>query len=65
MAKTTAPEQPEQAPEPSPVDVAVDAWFVENFYNAGPDLSAALFNRFTQAKEALKARLKALTQKEA
>lgn len=64
MAKNTpAPEpQPEQAPVPSLVDLAVDAWFVDNFYNAGPDLTPALFNRYSLAKDDLKRRLQALTR---
>lgn len=64
--KTPTP-QPSTDPTPDPVasptaaDLVVDLWFVDNFYNAGPELSTGLFNRFNLAKDELKRRLNALS----
>lgn len=43
---------------PAPTDAVVDAWFLETFHNL-PGLSVEFFNRFTTARDVLKARLRA------
>jgi hypothetical protein len=57
----TAPPSP-SVREPSPVDVLVDGWFVETFHNIG--LPTPQFNRFSAARDDLKTRLRAATNKE-
>lgn len=47
---------PEAAP-PSATDVAIEAWFVETFHGV-PDLRVEHFNRFREAVDRLKARLR-------
>lgn len=45
-------------PAPRPLDVLVEAWFVETFHGI-PDLQVQHFNRFRAAADRLKARLAA------
>ena len=49
---TAAPSPPRSAS-----DDVVDEWFIETFHNIG--LDTPLFNRFSAAREMLKARLRA------
>lgn len=53
-------QEPAAPASPTAADLVVDLWFVDNFYNAGPELTTELFNRFNLAKDDLKRRLNAL-----
>lgn len=57
-AGNPVPVQTSTLPTPSLTDALVDAWFVETFHSV-PDLRVEHFNRFAEAVDTLKARLRA------
>jgi hypothetical protein len=59
-SSTTAPPglDPVVVPAPRPLDLVIEAWFVETFHGI-PDLPVHHFNRFRAAADRLKDRLAA------